>query len=366
MEVLIATFILAIGLVAIMALFPIGAVNMARAINQDRSATHGVNSDAMFRYYWKQAWNNPNGGTVRASSAEAYINSQEPVLMFLQAHPTYGTIPPTSSQPSFPVLVDSVGYLTKTGNDQVYVAGTPIFPVRTTLRRCVNYPAPSANPIMIPGYSTGPFDPTWPALPQPYPSIVNAVVRLTTLQDDMSFAKPNDGSIAAVNGEPTDSSGQIDRGGRYNAAWLIQRPRNDVPAEANVTVLVYAGRSPTDTPSAETAYQAVTQPGAKSIVVNTGAGQAPPALRRGMYVGFSMLAQDPTNPTWVPYFSLDFYRISGINNDNPNAMLLDVETPIKTLGPATGGNYAGFIVVFDNLVEVFDRGTVSATGVTGP
>src|SRR5690349_23482322 len=38
MEVLIAMGILAIGMLAIMALFPIGAVNMARAINQNRAA----------------------------------------------------------------------------------------------------------------------------------------------------------------------------------------------------------------------------------------------------------------------------------------------------------------------------------------
>ena len=56
MEVMIAMAILSIGLLAIMALFPIGAVNMARAINQNRAAEHATNSDALFRYYWKQAW----------------------------------------------------------------------------------------------------------------------------------------------------------------------------------------------------------------------------------------------------------------------------------------------------------------------
>ena len=66
MEVLIATGILATGTLAIMALFPIGAVSMARAINQNRSADHAANSDAVFRVYWKNAWIDvQNGGGLR-------------------------------------------------------------------------------------------------------------------------------------------------------------------------------------------------------------------------------------------------------------------------------------------------------------
>jgi len=378
MEVLIATFILSIGLVAIMALFPIGALNMARSINQDRSATHGVNSDAVFRYYWKQAWNDPNGGTVRSSWQEAYVNSQEPVLVCLQAHPSYGIppgtpIPDVSSQPGFVVLVDSVGHLTNAGTAQLFVAGDARLPMRTTLRRCVNYPAASPNPLRIPGYSTanlfppGQGDPGWPSPPVAYPSIIPAVIRLTTLPDDMTFARPMDGSTFAVNGEPADFTGQIDRGGRYNSAWLVQRPRNDVPSELNVTVLVYAGRSPTDTPSAETAYpNSVAVPGEKTIVIPLPAGQATPGTRRGGWIGFScVVATTPQGNPITPYPTLDFYRITGVNTDNPNAVVVEIETPIKVAGPSQNGSYTGAAVVFDNLVEVFDRGTVSAAGITG-
>src|SRR5262245_33363933 len=126
LEVMIATAILTIGLVAIMALWPIGAVNFARALNQDRSATHGVNSEAMFSYYWKKAWverdrnpqspsfGSPTGGMC-TTTEEAYANSQEPMLLMLEfhPHPLYGPpdngIKPGSSQPSFPVLVDPIG-----------------------------------------------------------------------------------------------------------------------------------------------------------------------------------------------------------------------------------------------------------------
>src|SRR5262245_31207689 len=83
MEVLIATGILAIGMLAIMALFPIGAVSMARAINQNRAADHAAASDAMFRFYWKKAWLDPNGGGVRGSTLEAYFASGEESIVAL-------------------------------------------------------------------------------------------------------------------------------------------------------------------------------------------------------------------------------------------------------------------------------------------
>ena len=100
MEVLIATAILSVGMMAIMALFPIGAVNFARALNQDRAATHGVNSDEFFRYYWKKSWVelDPNTGaptgSICPSNEAAYYNSQEPMLLLLENHPTYGAINP--------------------------------------------------------------------------------------------------------------------------------------------------------------------------------------------------------------------------------------------------------------------------------
>lgn len=386
MEVLIATFILSIGLLAIMALFPIGAVNMARAINQDRSATHGVNSDAVFRYYWKQAWNDPNGGNVRPTWQDAYLYSQEPFLVQLQAHATYGTpagtpIPDSSSQPGFVVLVDPVGYLTKSGADQFFVAGNAQLPMRTTLRRCILYPNANPNPILIPGYSTsnlfppGQADPNWrnppPAGPLvPYQSIIPAVVRLTTLPDDMTFAIPNDGSVAAVHGEPADFTNQIERVGRYNSAWLLHRPRTDVPSEVHVSVLVYAGRSPTDTPSAETAYpNTIAAPGQTAMLIPLPAGQAQPGIRRGGWIGFSHLVDrtpPPANTPVIPYPTLDFYRITGINTDNPNVVVVELETPIKVAGPVAPNapGYVGAAIVMDNLVEVFERGTVSAAGVT--
>src|SRR5262245_57590124 len=53
-EVLISIFIMALGLMALLTLFPLGAVQMARAIQDDRAATLANNSAAYFRWYWKK------------------------------------------------------------------------------------------------------------------------------------------------------------------------------------------------------------------------------------------------------------------------------------------------------------------------
>jgi len=341
MEVMIATAILSVGMVAIMALFPIGAVNFARALNQDRSATHAVNSDAMFGYYWKKAWverdsnsqsptfRSPTGNLCTTTEA-AFFNSEEPMLLLLEYHPNsnygppanplpYGWIRPGSTQASFPVLVDPVGWQTRAGDplNQGFVAGNPNFPVRTTLRRAVSTPSAAPDnwpfnqfprptpkipqalggslPQLAPGPWNYPFYPTGGApdnynpagYPAPYQSLdFRANIRLATLLDDLTL----NGS-----GESSAATGQLERAGRYSTAWLIQRARNDVPTDVDGKGLVFAGRSVTDTPSAETAYDALTTPGTKTILIKLN-GQAAPALRRGAWVGFTMpVAADPSS-----------------------------------------------------------------------
>lgn len=381
MEVLIATMILSIGMVAIMALFPIGAVNFARASNQDRSTTHGVSSDMMFRYYWKSAWeaHDPFTGAPTGSlcpdTETAFKTNREPMLLLLEAHPTYGPLsgnplaPGTTTDPSFPVLVDPIGWQAKNANpsEQGFVGGNSALPCRITLWRAVSgYQDPNNPPnngggvwkgtrqvpkVVTPGfphpyYSLDPTDRTPTGVGNPYPPDTRMAIRLTALLDDLTFD---------AGGEAAAPTGQLERAGRYSAAWLIQRPDNSKYGDVKVTVLVYAARSLSDVPSSETAFVAQATAGEKLIVVSLG-GQAAPPLRRGGWIAFSHLV--PTSakgnrPT------LDFYRVTGINNDTPDTLYVETETPIKSEGGAFA--YNGSAIVFDNLLEVFDRGVVSAS-----
>jgi hypothetical protein len=359
LEVLIATGILAIGLLAILSLFPIGAVNMARAINQNRAADHASNSDTVFRLYWKRAWLDPNGGGVISRDqaiANAVNNAPngEPMIVLLDISATGEIIPATSTQPSFPVLVDPVGFRTQPGQNKNYISGITSFPVRTNL---------AATP-------TGTLD--------SYP--LRATVRNTTMPDELSYDQ---------NGEVSALSGQLDRGGRYNVAWFIQRPKNNVPHQVHLQVLVFAGRSPTDTPATEEVFPAVAtdyfpniDPKPKSLTVAVN-GQRP-ALLKGKWVAFTFPIQpqpappanaQPGDPRYGwQYPAFDFYRIAAVDEVDANTVIIELEMPLRsydvnTLLPANytpaNGMLLGNVVVFDTLFEVFDRGVVSAGAQAG-
>ncbi len=405
-EVLIAMGILSIGMLAILAMFPIGVVNMARAITQDRASTHAANADSLFRYQWKNAWNEridigtrvphpfgiPNGAICRTSE-DAFRNSEEPMLLLLEAHPTYGPLsgngfaPGSIAQPSFPVLVDPVGWLTNTGNfnAQQFVGGNPNLPVRTTFRRNISLaydPPQPYPPLPYTGTRTVPYPvPGPPALgpyfaQPPYPSNIASVVRYATMLDDLTFDQ---------GGEAYGPAGQLERGGRFTASWLIQRAANGNAAEVNLTVLLFAGRSPSDTPSIEEVYpnsfvpgyQATTTQQPRTIVVNY--VSAKPGIRKGGWVSFSTPyrpVSDPNAPTPAIIPTLDFYRVTGVNDDTNGQLVLELESAVKNyqaVGPGptatllgwNGADLSGTVVFFDNLTEVFDRGTVSAVGVLG-
>src|SRR3954469_13698210 len=66
-EVLIAIFIMALGLIALLTLFPIGAVQMARAIQDERAAQVAANGASYFRWYWKNM--------VEAEEANVTVNA---------------------------------------------------------------------------------------------------------------------------------------------------------------------------------------------------------------------------------------------------------------------------------------------------
>ena len=67
-EVLIAIFLMGIGLMAILSLFPLGASQMAQALQDQRAAEAATTADAFGRVIWKQTFdageaNGDTGGT---------------------------------------------------------------------------------------------------------------------------------------------------------------------------------------------------------------------------------------------------------------------------------------------------------------
>ena len=54
-EVIVALFIMAIGIISLLTLFPLGAVQMGKALRDDRSQTTGVIADGKMRLWWQLA-----------------------------------------------------------------------------------------------------------------------------------------------------------------------------------------------------------------------------------------------------------------------------------------------------------------------
>src|SRR5271155_4256186 len=108
MEVLIAIFVMGIGLLAILAMFPMGALTMQRAIRDDR-------------------------GGHAASNAKALATSMnvrfDPNLQGLFTSGSLGNAP--LDGPSYPVFADPLGYLSYSTGYQSWVGGSG----NTTIRR---------------------------------------------------------------------------------------------------------------------------------------------------------------------------------------------------------------------------------------
>ncbi len=91
-EVLVAIFVTALGLLGILALFPLGAVSMAQAIKDSRCTQASANAFAL-----AEALNIRNDPSV-IGNPDVFVNQ--------------GSIPPANLDgPSYPVFVDPIGLL---------------------------------------------------------------------------------------------------------------------------------------------------------------------------------------------------------------------------------------------------------------
>jgi len=59
---------------------------------------------------------------------------------------------------------------------------------------------------------------------------------------------------------------------------------------------------------------------------------------------------------------LDFYRVASVNDDTPDMLGVEFESPMKSYQVVPGS--PAFVIVFDNLFEVFDRGLITPISVT--
>ncbi len=299
-EVLVAIFIMAIGLLAILTLFPLGALRMAEALQDDRdaaSASAGANVCDAFNlrngpdpnYY------NPNP-TPPAVPVNYYLGLGFPAAWGLPQAAQNGS--------GYPVYIDPWG---------VSIGSGPVGNV-----------IPRVAPSTIPGYTTA----STPSVQQRY----------FTLLDDLTFFS---------NGAPDTSNGSIQRFGRYTWAYLLHRSQPASPSSlVDLTVVVYAARSTSSL--GENAFTAAGNANDTNVSLSWAPpGQAAPNIKRGGWILDTTIDKDPVSGAFLGVHGL-FYRVVSVTQPSNNVMSLEVQVPL-----VKGVNS---ITVLDNVADVFSRG----------
>ncbi len=328
-ETLIAIFIMGVGLLALLTLFPLGALNMAQAIKDDRCAHANTNAHAIANAI--NLRKNPDVLAAMRMPATSLPTGplQGPAATQLPNR--------TARGPSWPVFVDPLGFRahlgqgTPAGVRQYWVGGTIGTVAQGGLRRCsISNVATDPNAVDAPNLSSAAT-----TLPQ--------LIPYTTFLDDVTLLD---------NGRPNlTEPGAVERQGRYSWAWVCQL--RNAAATANQVVdlqVVVFSRRTLDfgtTTGPETWYAATFQPNQRTATLTWAAGTEKPVIRRG---GWVLDASPPVPQLNTPQGK--FYRV--VNVTDVSATSMEVEFQAK---PAGSANRPGRVVIMQNVVEVFNKGT---------
>jgi hypothetical protein len=310
-EVLVAIFVMGIGLMALLVLFPLGALRMERAIQDQRCSECARNAH----------------GICNARDVRNDIDLFNPVDMFITpppAPPVYPGVDPGG--PSYPVYVDPIGYRLVPAPYQNWLCGIPGSVQRSTVSYVRNHPNPGL-----------------------------AAMRWFSLLDDTIFA---------INGLPnTVAPGTYDRNNLYSWGYLLQRPLAGDLDVTDVSIVVYKQRplAPGIT-LPEYAYVAYFDTARSVVTLDYSApGSTPPPVRPGEWV----LDATPVLTTvgGVNYRTshANFYRVASVAELAGNQMELEVQGPLRdfigsSIPQSAPGVYQGTGIVLEGVVEVFGKG----------
>lgn len=304
-EVLVAIFIMGIGLLSLIALFPIGALNMAAAIKDERTADAARNAAAIAKL----------------------LNIRDDDNVF-----------PRYTNPDFPAPLTSL---------PVVSTGSPSYPVYIDPRGFANG---STRIGVLPGVSPGfaRWEPT--KINTPY-----LRAYWTTVLDEMVF----DEQGAALLTPPV--GGMVQREPRYSFAFLCRQvqaypanpaslssPPYSTPYGVSLSVVVYDRRPNflvSGVPVEEGCYRASFTIGSNLAVLDW-TGQAPPNIRRGSWI----LDATVLGPGGVAEPHGYFYRV--VNITPLSATTAELELQYKAQATAVNG----VAVVMESVAEVFDKG----------
>ncbi len=360
-EALMAIFVMAIGLLALLTLFPLGAFTMAQALKDQRTVEAANTATADFKAF--QLQNDPvvqSPGFTIAQGGSGLPVFQDPWPQAFFPNPNVW-VPPLATGTSYPLYIDPLYFqadLLATNNNTI----DPPW----ALNRSLGIPVPAVNLLASQIRRCTPtIGSVLPATPAS-PMRVNPT-RWCTLQDDIYFAD---------NGAPDLSGGNIPREGRYTYAYLVRRAAaNSADLPLDLTVVVYSGAepgpdvngNPTGEPQFNASFGVTNTPGVfsnRSILLTWAPlQQAPPKVRRGTWLLDARMTGVTANGTpFVPQGY--FYRVTNVSDVSSDGFL-EVEVQAPGGGTLPIGYYTtqqalqlqGTVIVMDNVSEVFARGT---------
>ena len=320
-EVLVAIMITGVGLLALLTLFPLGALEMAQSFKDDRCG------------HCKH---------IAASIANTWSLRTDPQVVNGMLKPP-GLPPARVGGASYPVFVDPNGYWA---------------PVSPTLPDGQNWMAgqkPGTTPGPVPQRVTfAPFSVSTPPLPTEDPMFrvpgqyrTQQLLRWTTFLDDMSFPRDDPNGIPV--GRPCIPPPglpviPVDRTPKYSWAYVCRIPTivslTAPPPIVDLTVVIYSGRALDTAGTGEKAYTATFNPG-NVVTLTWGAGQPAPDVVAGGWIFDATMQPFPAHGY--------FYRAVSITQTGANSMDVEVQTPLRATG-------TGVAIVLDNVIEVFERG----------
>jgi hypothetical protein len=318
-EVLVAIFVMGIGMIALLTLFPLGAIRMAQAIQDNMCSNAVVNANATATifdirndpYVSKPFWYNPPTATT-------------PVDVFTDKLPTSSRNPADPNGPSYPVWVDPVG-IQLFGSKWLAATSYPGLIARSPVSFMYNAGnAPNAS----------------------------AVAKWFWMLDDLIF---DSNEASGTGGTPFNFSpvppSVIRRDVRYSWAYLMQRPRSSDPSIVTCNIAIFKNRPLQGlTTLSESAFSANFDVTTNTISVDWSKSPRPNVNIGDWILDVSYLP-GPTYGTCHGYF----YRVVGISQVGGSKVdYYEVQQKIRGF-PAntiTGGT----IMTLEGVVDVYERG----------
>jgi prepilin-type N-terminal cleavage/methylation domain-containing protein len=362
-EVLVAIFIMAIGMLALLALFPLGAISMAQALKDDRCASSAVNAEAFAiaqdikhdiavaggtsgALTFNNAFTNPWTTTVAPWSSPPFTLANNNLAQALNGY----------SGPSFGVIVDPFMY----PQDQLQSVG-PLF--NAAMGGYVTLGVPRRSLVLNKNYPAGRNH--LPLAQNPYfgPLVNTECARWCSMLDGITWVR---GDTAGANAVPDVSQGSVLRDGRYTWAWLLRRPNWALDNVVDLSVIIYSGR-PTTTATGVTGEVTCAVPtafkanaGTTSLtVIYTGNR---PAIRSGGWILDTTpfpVYTPPNPPGGLPVQAVYGYPYRVVNVTDAGIdpvsglpqLTLELQTPLRSTYNVTA------VTVLEYAVEVIDRGS---------